>query len=580
MRNDTVVRPGNRQRNLVVLGCSATKIETKSPLPAVHLYDGPSFRVLRSFLREYYWPDVLSVAVLSAKYGLIGGLYQIESYEQRMTARRAADLNKSVTSTLCRLTADHSRFDLVMGKDYLPSIDVDSIVGQKVMVEIAAGGIGEKLHHLHALLRELPKERKAPQPTLARRQRPLYFLPDWDDFVDSDFDFKTDKFSAALRADRSEKHISSLTKPAQMCDGVLVSLAQHLGSKGILKHFDSTDAKSLAPRSVRKHFSLNTMQWAFGDCGAFSYSSENDPAISVEQAVHLYELYDFDLGASVDHIPLREVIADGKSIPLTMAERRRRIDLTRDNADRFMNLCRSVGARFIPVGVIQGIKPADYGRQVGEYIEMGYTHLALGGLVPRSDDEISAIVSAVSSELAAFASRPWLHLLGVFRPRLQDTFRNYGVNSFDSATYFRKSWLRSDQNYLGSDGIWYAAIRVPPTTDARTLIRLKQSGLTEQDIQALERDALSALHLFDAGKLSLTQCLNRVHSYDKLLSRSSDDDGLLESYKKTLTMKPWRKCKCAICQKIGIDVLIFRGLNRNKRRGAHNTLQLFRKLNA
>jgi hypothetical protein len=72
-------------KNLVVLGCTATKVETDGVLPAIHRYDGPAFRVLRTFLRGNRWPDSLSIAVLLAKYGLIGGLAHIPNYNRRMT---------------------------------------------------------------------------------------------------------------------------------------------------------------------------------------------------------------------------------------------------------------------------------------------------------------------------------------------------------------------------------------------------------------------------------------------------------------------------------------------------------------
>jgi hypothetical protein len=41
-------------------------------------------------------------------------------------------------------------------------------------------------------------------------------------------------------------------------------------------------------------------------------------------------------------------------------------------------------------------------------------------------------------------------------------------------------------------------------------------------------------------------------------------------YWRTLHDRPWRACSCAICQEVGIDVVIFRGTERNKRRGFHN----------
>ena len=210
---------------------------------------------------------------------------------------------------------------------------------------------------------------------------------------------------------------------------------------------------------------------------------------------------------------------------------------------------------------------------------MGYRYLAFGGLVPRSDNEILEIVEAIHTKITTLKCKPWIHLLGIFRPSLQAHFRRLGVNSFDSATYFRKAWLRSGQNYLGSDGKWYAAIRIPPTSDPRTLQRLKLSGFTESKIQCLEEKALEALRAFDNGEKSLKACLRAIIEYDKLLSRGEGvEEGLLETYKRTLEDKPWKQCKCQMCQSIGIDVLVFRGLNRNKRRGAHNTLQLFNQI--
>jgi hypothetical protein len=162
---------------------------------------------------------------------------------------------------------------------------------------------------------------------------------------------------------------------------------------------------------------------------------------------------------------------------------------------------------------------------------------------------------------------------------LQERFRELGINSFDSATYFRKAWLRSGQNYLGTDGKWYAAIRVPPTRDPRTMMRLKQSGVSERRLKNLENKALAALNAYDVGATSLTQCLKPILAYDSLLARSeSEGNDVAEAYRKTLEAKPWRTCTCQVCRSIGINVVIFRGLNRNKRRGAHNTLQLFHKL--
>ena len=123
----------------------------------------------------------------------------------------------------------------------------------------------------------------------------------------------------------------------------------------------------------------------------------------------LYDFHEFDFGASVDHIPIAEVPNEHGRTLLTSEERQARVVLTRDNADRFLRVHRQRSAHFIPVGVIQGVYPDDYANQLGDYLDMGYCYLALGGLVPRSDAEIAEIVQTVHDVLKPVAMRPWIH---------------------------------------------------------------------------------------------------------------------------------------------------------------------------
>lgn len=567
-------------KQLIVLGCSATKVEADGTLPAITLYDGPMYRVLRSFLREYQWPKSLSIAILSAKYGMIGGVSQIETYDQRMTTERANELGESVMGTLENWSSTHDRVDFVLGRDYIQSIDNGQLASYYHQHNIVEGPIGIKLNRLHGMLRSTDIKLRTSQREMPQLSRPLYFLPDWDDFIDENYDFIKDQFSVDKRSERNEKHIMELMRPKRLCDGILVSLAQHLGSKGLMKRVGLTDPSSLAPRSVRDYFNLESDQWAFGDCGAFSYVSEPEPSVSVEQAIALYDLYEFDLGASVDHIPMKIVPTDDGNQILTEYERRKRVEMTRDNADKFIRLHKERGAKFIPVGVIQGLGPRSIANQIGPYIDMGYRHLALGGLVPRSDEDIREIITTVDKEMKKHSQRPWLHLFGIFRPSLQPLFRETGIGSFDSATYFRKAWLRSDQNYLGTDGRWYAAIRVPPLKDPRIKLRLINQGKTETELQILEQNALKQLRLYAGRRVGLEIVLAAVVEYDRLLSRGELlDEKLITSYRTTLQARPWEKCGCPMCTKLGIDIMIFRGKNRNKSRGAHNTLRLFETVN-
>lgn len=50
-----------------------------------------------------------------------------------------------------------------------------------------------------------------------------------------------------------------------------------------------------------------------------------------------------------------------------------------------------------------------------------------------------------------------------------------------------------------------------------------------------------------------------------------EDEKHRDGYEELLRRKPWRDCECKICCEHGIEVAIFRGNNRNRRRGFHNT---------
>ena len=338
-----------------------------------------------------------------------------------------------------------------------------------------------------------------------------------------------------------------------------------------MRKLAGTELKSLRPEPLRQYYGLTEQQYLFGDCGAFSYVNEEAPAISVEQAVALYELYNFDLGASVDHIPFKT---------LSEPVRQERVVLTRDNAAAFIATWQTRGRLFTPVGTLQGTNPKQYADNVETYYDMGYRHLAIGGLVPLRDEEILAIVRAVSDEANRLQHRPWIHLFGIFRPHLQAEFRNLRIDNFDSASYFRKAWLRSSQNYLDVGGKWYSAIRVPMVNDSRTAKRLQSSGADIERYRELELTALQILRKYDRGDVGVEEALDAVLACDSQLEGASEIQSMRDRYRRTLQDKPWLNCRCSFCTDLGIQILIFRGANRNKRRGAHNTLGLYSHLNA
>ena len=106
---------------------------------------------------------------------------------------------------------------------------------------------------------------------------------------------------------------------------------------------------------------------------------------------------------------------------------------------------------------------------------------------------------------------------------------------------FRKAWLRSDQNYLGVDGKWYAAIRVPMTRDGRTRKRLNSLNIDITQMEKEERDVLRLLCKYDRDEVGINEVLDSVIHYDSYLSRSSEKQSMESMYRRTLEERPWRK---------------------------------------
>jgi hypothetical protein len=141
---------------------------------------------------------------------------------------------------------------------------------------------------------------------------------------------------------------------------MLVSLAQIYTGKGTLSRLDADTAERT---DLRKAMKIPNRLLLFGDCGAFSYAFEEKPPFSLEKAARLYHRFGFDVGASVDHIPLPEIVvenAKGELVKrvLTEEERKRRMRLTARNAELFLAACRRHRYKFLPIGVIQALEAA------------------------------------------------------------------------------------------------------------------------------------------------------------------------------------------------------------------------------
>ena len=426
-----------------------------------------------------------------------------------------------------------------------------------------------------------------------------YFMPDWEDKVDPGFDFQTDTYAPGRDVSKDVYAHELLGFPSY--DGILVSRAVAERSK--------TKFQILRKKGARKHFRLPEELEVFGDCGAFSYVNEEEPRYETEDVLDYYDTIGVDYGVSVDHLvvdtiydteTIEDKLEDGTVVTrkeklkrqMTEEEREKRIQLTLENAHEFLRLHRKRDYRLTPVGVAQGWTADTYSRSVTELLRMGYTYIALGGLARSRASTVLNVLEAAKRAVEEFPARSScdirFHLFGVAKLTLIDELPKYGVASIDSASYLRKAWLRSGQNYLGTDGQWYTAIRVPQSYHPRVREYIRKNGKSLEEVQTQERFCLRMLQRYsDAGLPTdeLDQLLDVIVEYDTHLLRFGDDGQSLrdkvasrEKYRRTLEAKPWESCDCEVCQRLGVHVLIFRGTNRNKRRGFHNTRVFYQRL--
>jgi hypothetical protein len=572
---------------LLLLGCSATKRATDRPLPALQLYDGVNFRVLRRFLNKFGWPAGLLIKIVSAKHGLMDATSMVAPYDQKMTRVRAEELRDAIVAGLRRVGTP-ARVFINLGQDYLAAISGIESAWLTARIETATGGIGKKMRAMKRWMSRLPRGTALLRGPARTRRSYLYFFPDWDDFVWEPFAPEADgeqRNEGDKSVERVRRYAHEIFEKEAPYDGVLVSLAQLYLGKGPLSRVGDKQSGTF---DIRSQMRLPKRLLLFGDCGAFSYVTESWPPFSPAEAAARYEQCGVDVGASVDHIPVDEVIAhdeNGRMVRSKVSEsiRRRRMQLTTENAYEFLGVCRQRDYSFVPLGVIQGLSTNSYVRSVHDYLDMGYEHIGLGGLVPRSDRDILEIVAAVrraiQNRTRGCDRNVWLHLFGILRPKLQPSFRDLGVSSFDSASYFRKAWLRSDQNYLAADGRrWYGTIRVPISNSKSMQAAARRHGLTPTDLAQREALCLAAIREYDGSGSSTRRLLERIDDYGPLLQRKGEDNHFVEKHQLLLRDEPWEACPCPMCRSAGIDVVVFRGASRNKRRGLHNTWVFFRQL--
>ena len=378
-----------------------------------------------------------------------------------------------------------------------------------------------------------------------------FYLPDWDDNVDADYDFLHDENSQLRKSERPLHFIWDIYgREEAPLDGILVSREQ----------IEDTNARS---ERIRDHGIYGGLgggmpEWlpTIVDCGAWGYRKLPRPPYTPRGIMEFYEDVGMTVGVTIDHLifdsePVSRLYLDERALPsgvdedilpgrlgqnshepdvmiaqwrtnetpdpldlsrfstaddlLEAAEddprieyfgndAQHRYELTLENAEQMWNLYQEYEAPpFRLMAAIQGWSVDTYAGAAERVIETGYNYIGIGGLAGASVGFVEEVVEAVGEVINRYEReeerRIAAHIFGFAKNDAFDQIRHSGVSSFDSASMLRASWTGGNNYHLGHDKK-YDAIRVHPSTP--------QHGLRESiELELRGQPILQALRAYD-----------------------------------------------------------------------------------
>jgi HEPN domain-containing protein len=359
----------------------------------------------------------------------------------------------------------------------------------------------------------------------------LFIIPDWDDIVDPGYNFLAEERSEVYCRDKFVfgARLWDFFDPPPV-DGVLMSISTLSKRK-----LEAIERAGDARRFLRLPQGLQLI----GDCGAWQYRYRDEPPYTVEYVLEMYRRLRVDYGVTVDHIPF-------------FGNPEERMRMTMESAIKSYELWKPRFEKgdysFVLMASVQGIEVRDYLKSFERLYSTGFRHFAIGGLAKRDSEFIKRLVAEFREVLKRFRDVEKIHMLGVARasvvPYLRELLDYVEEVSFDNATFLRMAWVRTVGNYILPDGRVYTSVRVMDSN----------------------REVLEVLTRYGQGAIGLDEVVSTLSKY---LARTGDFQ-YLPYYIATLRDRPWKQCGCTICRSIGIQVVIFRGNDRNRRRGFHN----------
>jgi 5-methylcytosine-specific restriction endonuclease McrA len=153
----------------------------------------------------------------------------------------------------------------------------------------------------------------------------------------------------------------------------------------------------------------------------------------------------------------------------------------------------------------------------------------------------------------------------------------------------KKGMARIDKILSGMDRVviprketWYIDWIKPQSHEkyARTREKaLAWDDISSAELNKMERECYKALKKFLKLKGENIETRRAVanlifdYEYAVLGYRSISKARIRE----TLMARPWNHADCAVCKDVGVETIIFRGNNRNRRRGFHNSFVFYQK---
>jgi hypothetical protein len=124
-----------------------------------------------------------------------------------------------------------------------------------------------------------------------------FYIPDWDDHVDGDYDFVTDEHSAVENSARDNQFIWDIFGEQEVpVDGVLLSRDQVTKSKQLRERLEAHgiygDPRLRVPKDLP----------TISDCGAWGYKELPLPPYGNDEMLEFYDTVDVTTGVTIDHL--------------------------------------------------------------------------------------------------------------------------------------------------------------------------------------------------------------------------------------------------------------------------------------